>query len=131
MDVLNSRNQLIGEEEDGLERELSVAKVEEIFERGAKEIEHHGIVVTFGSEPANERNADASGERFVDSCFIFELRMLGLDGFEFDGDFFSRDDVSAQVDITKGTAANLAANSVFVTNTEILNCVSLDLFLTL
>lgn len=34
MDVLDARDELVGEEEDGLERELAVAEVEEILETG-------------------------------------------------------------------------------------------------
>jgi len=35
MDVLDSGDELVGEEKDRLERELSVAEVEQVFERGA------------------------------------------------------------------------------------------------
>jgi hypothetical protein len=35
VDVLDSRDELVGEEQDRLERELSVAEVEEVFERWA------------------------------------------------------------------------------------------------
>lgn len=124
VNVFNSRDQLVGQEEDGLEGKFSITEIEEIFEGGSEEIEDHGVVVTFCSKPADERNADTSGEGLVDSCFIFELRVFGLDRFEFDGNFFSRDDVSAQVDITKGTTANFTADSVLVTNTEVLDSVS-------
>lgn len=119
MDVLDSRDQLVGQEENGLEGKFSIAEIEKIFERRTEEIEHHGVVVTLGSKPADERDTDTSGEGLVDSCFIFELRMFGLDGFKFDGDFFTRDDVSAQVDITEGTTANFTTDTVFVANAEI------------
>jgi hypothetical protein len=91
---------LIGKEEDGLEGELAVAKVEEIFERGAEEIDDHGIVVAFGAEPADEGDADTTGKGLVDLGFVLELRVLCLDGLELDGDFFARNDVDAEIDVT-------------------------------
>ena len=95
MDVLDAGDELVGEEEDGLEGELAVAEVEEVLERGAEQVEHHGIVVAFRAEPAHEGDADAAGEGFVDARFVFELRVLGFDRLELDGDFFARDDVCA------------------------------------
>ena len=86
---------MIGQEKHRLQRELAVAEVEEIFQAGAKEIEDHGVVVTFGSEPTNERNSDSTGKGFVDTSLIFELRMLGLDTLEFDGNLFTGDNVGA------------------------------------
>lgn len=52
--------------------------------------------------------------------------MLGLDGLEFDSNFFARNDIGSKVDVTKTTATDLAADAVLVTNAEILwnNCVS-------
>lgn len=52
--------------------------------------------------------------------------MLRLNGFELDGNFFARDDVGAKVDIAEGTGTNLAANTVLVTDAEILQEISLD-----
>ena len=46
--------------------------------------------------------------------------MLGLDALEFDGDLLPGDDVSAQVDVTKGARADLSTNAVLVTDAEIL-----------
>jgi hypothetical protein len=95
VDVLDAGDELIGEEEDGLEGELAVAEVEEVFQAGAEEVEDHGVVVTLGAEPANEGNADASSEGLVDTGLILELGVLGLDGFEFDGNLFTGDDVGS------------------------------------
>jgi hypothetical protein len=61
VDILDAGDELIGEEEDGLEGEFAVAEVEEIFEGGTEEIQDHGIVIALGSEPANEGNTDTAG----------------------------------------------------------------------
>jgi len=51
MDVFDSRNRLVGNEEDGLEREFSVAVVEQILQRRAEEVVDQHVEVTFLSEP--------------------------------------------------------------------------------
>lgn len=120
VDVLDTRNQLVGEQEDGLERELSVAEVEEVLQTGAKEVEDHGVVVTLGTEPADEGDANTASEGLVDSGLILELGVLGLDALELDGDLLSGDNVGAEVNITERTGTDLAADTVLVTDTEIL-----------
>ena len=95
VDVFDAGDELVGEQQHGLERELAVAEVEEVFERWAEQVEHHGVVVTFRAEPSYEGDADAAGEGFVDAGFVLQLRVLGLDALEFDGDLFAGDDVGA------------------------------------
>jgi hypothetical protein len=95
VDVFDAGDELVCQEEDGLQREFAVAEVEEVLQAGAEEIEDHGIIVTFGAEPANKGDTHAAGERLVDTSLIFELRMLCLDAFKLDGNLFSRDDVGA------------------------------------
>lgn len=46
--------------------------------------------------------------------------MLGLNALKLDGNLFTRDDVGTEVNVTKGTAANLTADAVFVTYAKIL-----------
>ena len=120
VDVLDARDELVGQEQDGLERELPVAEVEEVLQAGAEEIDDHGIVVTLGTEPADKRNTDTASEGLVNTSLVLELGMLGLDALEFDGDLLPGDDVSAQVDVTKGARADLSTNAVLVTDAEIL-----------
>lgn len=93
MDVLDAGDELIGQQEDCLEGELAVAEVEEIFERRSEEVENHGVVVTLGAEPADEWDTDTACERLVDTSLIFELGVLGLDGFKLDGNLLTGDDV--------------------------------------
>ena len=98
--VRPSTYELIGQEEDGLEAELPVAEVEEILEGGTKEIKDHRVVVALGAEPPNEGDANATSEGLVDLGLVFELRMLGLDRLELDGDFLAGDDVDSKVNVT-------------------------------
>lgn len=95
MDVLDTGDELIGQQQNCLHREFAVAKVEEILQAGSKEVENHGIVVTLGTEPTNKWDADSASQGLVDASFILELRMLSLDTLELDGDLFSGDDVGA------------------------------------
>jgi hypothetical protein len=123
MDVLNARDELVGKQEDSLQGELAVAEVEKILQAGSEEIENHSIVVTFCTEPANEGDPDTTGKRLVDTGFIFELRVLGLDALELDSNLFSRDDVGSKVNVTEGATTDLTTNAVLVTYAEILrNC---------
>jgi hypothetical protein len=69
---------LVCQQENGLEAELAVAKVEQILKGGTEEVEHHGVVITFGSKPSHEWNSDATCECLVDFGFILELRVLCL-----------------------------------------------------
>lgn len=95
VDVLDAADQLVGQEEDGLEREFAVAEVEEVLERRAEEVENHGVVVALSAEPSDEGNTDATGQGLVDTSLILELRVLGLDGLKLDGNLLTGDDVCA------------------------------------
>lgn len=121
VDVLDARDELVRQQEDGLERELAVAEVEQILQTGTEEVQHHGIVVTFCSEPTDERDAHTTGEGLVDTGLVLQLRVLGLDALELDGDLLAGDDVGAQVDVTERSGTDLAADTVFVTDSEILD----------
>jgi hypothetical protein len=120
VDVLDTGDELIGKEKNGLQGELAVAEVEEILQTGTKEVEDHGIVVALGSKPADKWDTNTSSEGLVNTSFIFELRVLGLDTLKLDGDLLTGDDVGAEVDITERAATDLTADTVFVTNAKIL-----------
>jgi hypothetical protein len=93
VDVFDAGNELIGEKKDGLQRELAVTEVEKVLQTGTQEIDDHSIVITFGTEPTDEGDTDTTGEGLVDTGFIFELGVLGLDTLELDGNLLTRDDV--------------------------------------
>lgn len=56
---------LVSQQKHGLQAELAVAEVEEIFEGWSQEVENHGVVVALGAEPPHERYTDASCECLV------------------------------------------------------------------
>lgn len=116
MDVLDARDELVGEEKDRLQGELPVAEVEEVLQARPEQVENHGIVVTFRSKPADEGDSDTTSERLVDAGFVFELGMLGLDALELDGDLLSGDDVGSKVDVTERARSDLAPDAVLVTD---------------
>lgn len=47
--------------------------------------------------------------------------MLGLYALELDGNLLAGDDVGTQVDVTERARADLAANTVFVTDSQVLD----------
>lgn len=120
MNVFDTGDELVCEEQDSLQRELPVAEVEQILQTGSEEVKNHGIVVTLSSEPANKRDSHTAGQGLVDTGLIFELGVLGLDALELDGDLLAGDDVGAEVDVTEAAASDLTADAVFITYTEIL-----------
>ena len=93
VDVLDAGDELVGKQQDRLERELAVAEVEEILERRAEQIQDHGVVVALGSEPADEGDTHTTGEGLINAGLIFELGVLGFDALELDGNLLARDDV--------------------------------------
>ena len=93
MDVFDAGDQLIGQKKDSLQGELAVAKVEKILQAGSEKVQDHGIVVTFGSIPTDEWDSHSSSEGLVDTGFVFELGVFGLDTLELDGDLLTGDDV--------------------------------------
>lgn len=101
VNVLDAGDELVGQEQDRLERELAVAEVEEILQRGAEKVEDHGVVIALGSEPTDKRNADTTSQGLVNASFILELGVLGLDALKLDGNFLARDNVGSQVDIAE------------------------------
>jgi len=119
VNVLDTGDELIGEKKDGLQRELAVAEVEKILQTGSEKVENHSIVVTLGTEPADEGDTDTTSEGLVDTSLIFKLRVLGLDTLELDSNLFARDDVGSEVDITETTTADLSSDTVFITDAKI------------
>ena len=93
-------HELIGKKENSLEGELAVTEVEQILERWAEKIDDHGVVVGFGTEPADKGYADATSKSLVYFGLVFELGVLGLDRLELDGDFLAGDQVDSEVDVT-------------------------------
>ena len=124
VNVLDAGDELVGQQQDRLQGEFTVAEVEEILETGAEEVKDHGVIVALGSKPADERDADAAGERLVNAGLILELGMLRLGALELDGDLFSRDNISAQVDVAERARADLSTDTVLVTDAEVLSRVS-------
>lgn len=95
MDVLDAGDELVSQEEDSLQRKFTVAEVEQILQGRTKKVDNHGIVVTFGTEPADERNANTTSKGLVDTGFVFKLRVFGLDALELNGNLLTGDDVGA------------------------------------
>ena len=124
VNVLDAGNELVGEQQDRLEREFTVAEVEEILETGAEEIKDHGIVVALSSKPADEGDTDAAGEGLVHAGLVLELGMLRFGALELDGDLLTGDNISAQVDVAERARADLSTDTVLVTDAEVLSRVS-------
>jgi hypothetical protein len=75
MDIFDSRNGLVGDEEDGLERKLSITVVEKIFERWAENVVNQHEEVALLPKPADLRYSHSAEKRFVRFLLTFELRV--------------------------------------------------------
>ncbi len=95
MNVLDAGDELVRKEENRLQREFSVAEVEQVLQTGTEQIENHSIIVAFRSRPTHEGDADTAGERLVHTSFILELWVLCFDTLELDSNLLARDDVRA------------------------------------
>ena len=70
---------LVSEKQHSLEAELAIAEVEQIFERRAQKVKHHGVVVALSAEPPDKWHTNATSESLIDLGLIFKLRVLGFD----------------------------------------------------
>jgi hypothetical protein len=95
VDVFDARDELIGKQKNRLQGKLAVAEVEQVLQTGAEEIQDHGIVITFGAKPADKWDSNTSSQGLVDTGFILQLGVLGLDALELDGNLLSGYDIGA------------------------------------
>lgn len=89
LDVFDAGDELVGQEQHCLEGELAIVEVKQILQVEPQQVEHHGIVYTLCSEPANKGDGHAASQRLVDLCFVFEMWILGFDVLELDGNLFA------------------------------------------
>lgn len=81
--------ELIREEKHRLQGELAVTEVEEVLEGRPEKVEDHCVVVALRAEPADEGNSHTSSKGLVNLGLVFELRVLGLDRLQLDGNLLS------------------------------------------
>ena len=72
---------MIGEHKHGLERELALAVVEEIFEAWPEQVDHHHIVVALDAEPMHIWNAHCKNEKSKNRFNFIEADRPNFDHF--------------------------------------------------
>lgn len=60
VDVLDATKHLLRKHQDGFERELPRAEVEEVFKTGPEEVNDHDVVVPLHTVPTNIGETDTS-----------------------------------------------------------------------
>lgn len=110
--VLNAAHELLTDHHDAERGESTAAGVEEILETGSEEVGDEDVVVGLHAEPSHVGDTDTSLKNPVELGFIEKLRVLGADTLKLDSDIFPGGHVSTKVYITKGSAADLAAEAV-------------------
>lgn len=89
VDILDSIDTLIGDQQHRLERELSATVVEDVFEGWTQEFLHKDMVVALPTEPYDTGNTDTACECLVGVCLVLE-RLEAVVAYvgELDGHFF-------------------------------------------
>jgi hypothetical protein len=98
---LNAANQLISEEQDCLETELPVAKVEEILETWSEELHDHDIVLALCAIVLDQGYAHSALHNLVKLALHVQLRVLGLGVLKLHRHFLVGCHVCGKVDVTK------------------------------
>lgn len=110
---LHALEHLIGDHEDGLERESTAALVKLIFERGSKEVHDHEVVRILGSKVVDLGKAWGVLQFAVDFVLVTQLRascsvLLKLYGYLFAIGTHSK------VNVSEGPSADALGDSVFL-----------------
>jgi hypothetical protein len=80
---------LVSYEQNGLEGKLAIAQFEEVFQRGAEQIDHHHIVIPLLARPVHPRYARSTHQSLVYLRLVLQWTRLFVDHrFELDGHFF-------------------------------------------
>lgn len=73
VDVLESRKELVGDQEDSPERKGPVAVVEQVLKVGAKEVHDEDVEVILIAEPPDTRDSHTPGQRRVRFLLVAEI----------------------------------------------------------
>ena len=60
VDELDPADELVGEQQDGLEAELAVAEVEEVLQAGPQQLHHHHVVLALAAVVLDKGNPNTS-----------------------------------------------------------------------
>jgi hypothetical protein len=104
---------LVGDHEDGLERESSATLVELILERRTEEVHYHEVVRILGSKVVNFGESGGVLQFTVDLVFVTQLRTPGAVLFELDGDLLAIG-ADSEVNVSKRPSADAFGDSVFL-----------------
>jgi len=113
---LDPGEHLLGNHDDRLDGEATATVVKEVFERGSEEIDHKNVVEAFLAKVVDIGDARAADKNLVGSILISELGSVTLSRFEFDGNLLVVQQVGSFEDDTKGTLADLLADSIMNPN---------------
>ena len=106
MHGLNARNKLVSQKQDCLEAKFSAAVDEQVFERGAKHLDDHDVILALTTIPKILRKALTAPELLQDLCLLNDLRAAYFKLLEFDGHLLPCGDIFAEVDLTEAARAD-------------------------
>jgi hypothetical protein len=109
--VFEARQHLIGQHQDRLQRQPTVAFHKQILERFPKEVDDQNVVDALATMPEKSRDSNTALENLINFRFIDQLGRFGPDGLQFDRDRAVGLDLFPAVDFAEVPGANFAAEA--------------------
>jgi hypothetical protein len=85
----------------------------------AHQLEDHGTVISFNSEPVYFRDSSSTLKYFVKFTFVFELRDTRLNGLKLDGYCLVSASVFALVNLSESSASNFLNELVILAYSKV------------
>lgn len=120
MHALEAHQQLIGQHEDCLQREVALAQVEQILQRGAQQLHDQRIEALLAAVVQECRQSSMRTDLLIDLCLVAQQWILDIDRLDFDSHILAVLRINALIDLTKRTAANRLEQTIFATDYAIL-----------
>mmetsp|Transcript_8891 Transcript_8891/g.16352 ORF Transcript_8891/g.16352 Transcript_8891/m.16352 type:complete len:216 (-) Transcript_8891:286-933(-) len=112
MHILDSAYELLSDHHNTQRSKGTAAGVEEVFQRGAKQVHYKHIVVCLYTKPAHVRDTNASLQYPVKLALVEQLGVFGANAFELDCHVFPGGHVRSEVNIPERPTTHLAAEAI-------------------
>mmetsp|Transcript_39474 Transcript_39474/g.118192 ORF Transcript_39474/g.118192 Transcript_39474/m.118192 type:complete len:278 (+) Transcript_39474:153-986(+) len=99
--IFHPVNHLVRKHQHRLEAEFAVAEAEQVLQGWPKQVNDHDVVVALNPIPVNIGNSNTACEDLVELRLVKQLRVLGLDRLELDGNLLTRLHVGAYVNVAE------------------------------
>lgn len=116
---LDAGDHLLRSHADGLDRELTAAHVEQVFQVRSQQVDGQHIVQTLLSEMVYLRHSQSAVESAVGPVLVAQLRRVRLARFKLDGHWLASNQIRSLEDDTEGALADLLADTEMVADNAV------------